>query len=1084
MNKIFTLAIATTLALGASAADVHVYDNGTLANGLEPNHWWNATWNLADSHASAPGEQLLSFKATDGGANASMGIVCNRNVFPVGPLHSSTLHFSWYTEGTGKYIIRLTQPEQDYSFTVSPETTGKWNTVALNLAEAYPAVSENWRTDNLNGNPFVFSIVLENGSENNIIYFKDIYFSDIDETWTAPVKPETPKPSTVPVPTQKAENVVSLFSDSYPAATTFGIGGWGQATQAEVMEIDGKHVYALKYFNYLGWEFAQHLDVTNCKYMHVDFWTPDGTTFGFTPISPGAEKAWVAPQVKQNEWNSYDVELTHWDNVNFTDLFQVKFDQGNGQTTGYIANVYFYGESANAPTLTAEATDITFNSANITYNVTLPDEIAGADYKVFYTLGEGIDTEAAASPIALTGLTENTTYNMQLWAVATKDGETFESSKVKVTFKTPRENPDAEAHWYGNINGTVNNNPYQISYEFIATPEGNLTINATFDDTTWEIPGFVPKVFAQTGVRDMTVERPSATVTTPDAFNEGDMLTIRFYCPFAGGLLETENILYTFGESNQKPVVTPTPIVAAKAQNVAMTSAEIAYTITFPMGAEADSYVVKYSLDGAEEAEAAESPIALTGLTAGTEYTCQVWAVATKGTETFTSEKAGVTFTTIAEGAEAKTYHKIIDTYLPNARYFNPADEGVEAKREVPVQILATVTHNLDKTITVDMEYVTAHPIVGIVTPRLKMVDTDHAGQGKQPENAEMTQVEGTKYTYTSEADPDKVYADNANVAYFEFQFVYADGGAANIPFGGYNAGQENDPVTVGDAASIRFTAPSVAHAGTQETYSVIAVDENNHFVFESPVEVTSGTIDFNEDGRHFIATTRGDAKVTATCGELTADFTLTVLSETTTLATEATVTASETAENPANIMNGNHDDVCFWPCTDTQNHWFEIDLGAAVFVELLHLDWEGAKATDYTVTMSKDPISAAPATSSAMRVAAPTLKVFEITDEAGQGGTDHIYSKIANPGYQPVEARYIRIETTKAHDAGWGIKLHEAQVYASPQDTTGIESVTGDDTDAPVEYYNLQGVRVDNPAAGHIYIRRQGNTATKVAIR
>lgn len=44
----------------------------------------------------------------------------------------------------------------------------------------------------------------------------------------------------------------------------------------------------------------------------------------------------------------------------------------------------------------------------------------------------------------------------------------------------------------------------------------------------------------------------------------------------------------------------------------------------------------------------------------------------------------------------------------------------------------------------------------------------------------------------------------------------------------------------------------------------------------------------------------------------------------------------------------------------------------------------------------------------------------------------------------------------------------------------SGIESITGADDNAPVEYYNLQGVRVANPESG-VYIRRQGTTATKV---
>ena len=48
---------------------------------------------------------------------------------------------------------------------------------------------------------------------------------------------------------------------------------------------------------------------------------------------------------------------------------------------------------------------------------------------------------------------------------------------------------------------------------------------------------------------------------------------------------------------------------------------------------------------------------------------------------------------------------------------------------------------------------------------------------------------------------------------------------------------------------------------------------------------------------------------------------------------------------------------------------------------------------------------------------------------------------------------------------------------------TTGITAVETEDTDAPVEYYNMQGVRVMNPAQG-LYIRRQGNRVEKVALR
>lgn len=48
---------------------------------------------------------------------------------------------------------------------------------------------------------------------------------------------------------------------------------------------------------------------------------------------------------------------------------------------------------------------------------------------------------------------------------------------------------------------------------------------------------------------------------------------------------------------------------------------------------------------------------------------------------------------------------------------------------------------------------------------------------------------------------------------------------------------------------------------------------------------------------------------------------------------------------------------------------------------------------------------------------------------------------------------------------------------------TSGIKNVTATDENAPVEYYNLQGIRVNNPEGG-VYIRRQGSTATKVLVK
>jgi hypothetical protein len=48
------------------------------------------------------------------------------------------------------------------------------------------------------------------------------------------------------------------------------------------------------------------------------------------------------------------------------------------------------------------------------------------------------------------------------------------------------------------------------------------------------------------------------------------------------------------------------------------------------------------------------------------------------------------------------------------------------------------------------------------------------------------------------------------------------------------------------------------------------------------------------------------------------------------------------------------------------------------------------------------------------------------------------------------------------------------------PRTLSAVNAVESPDTDAPTEYYNLQGVRVNNPAHG-IFIRRQGQSANVV---
>ena len=49
---------------------------------------------------------------------------------------------------------------------------------------------------------------------------------------------------------------------------------------------------------------------------------------------------------------------------------------------------------------------------------------------------------------------------------------------------------------------------------------------------------------------------------------------------------------------------------------------------------------------------------------------------------------------------------------------------------------------------------------------------------------------------------------------------------------------------------------------------------------------------------------------------------------------------------------------------------------------------------------------------------------------------------------------------------------------------SSGVDEISADDVNAPVEYFNLQGVKIDNPTPGSTVIRRQGSTSVKVLVK
>lgn len=78
-----------------------------------------------------------------------------------------------------------------------------------------------------------------------------------------------------------------------------------------------------------------------------------------------------------------------------------------------------------------------------------------------------------------------------------------------------------------------------------------------------------------------------------------------------------------------------------------------------------------------------------------------------------------------------------------------------------------------------------------------------------------------------------------------------------------------------------------------------------------------------------------------------------------------------------------------------------------------------------------------------------------------------------------------LDIKMTKSCKAGEQNRFafKSFKLFYKGNDGSGVQNIVVDDGNAPVEYYNLQGVRVANPANG-LYIVRQGNKVSKRIIK
>lgn len=111
----------------------------------------------------------------------------------------------------------------------------------------------------------------------------------------------------------------------------------------------------------------------------------------------------------------------------------------------------------------------------------------------------------------------------------------------------------------------------------------------------------------------------------------------------------------------------------------------------------------------------------------------------------------------------------------------------------------------------------------------------------------------------------------------------------------------------------------------------------------------------------------------------------------------------------------------------------------------------------------------------------AAVANTYTVTDDSG---SITLYNQFNNASYYDV-VEVVTSETKTLTVEGFiSVRNGVAQVVpAKVSDPSGVETIEAEESNAPVEYYNMQGVKVAHPESG-LFIRVQGNKATKVLVK
>lgn len=707
-----------------------------------------------------------------------------------------------------------------------------------------------------------------------------------------------------------------------------------------------------------------------------------------------------------------------------------------------------YEQAVPMPSISASVSDVTSVSANLTYNVEFPEGYANTSVTL-----NGEDAAASAT-LNLADLSPKTEYIYIVKAEGEFNGKTFSAEK-NVTFTTAREAGDLPV-WYG----LTEKDGFTAAYSITYNADKTLTVEAEIE-TEKETPEGDRNFHIYIGGNEWLKLHADAalpevlTGTTESTFEEGAEITWEWYLPYAGGVYQESN-LYIVGSENEKPAVAPR--LSVNVADVTFNSASIAYEVT--NASDFTNLVVKMN-----EQVVTESPVVVTDLDENTEYTYTFSVTGDRNGETFTGKDVKISFKTLRENAVDLVYADYIKAELKNA-YLAGEDAGLA--RTFYVSLPFQVTYKADGTAKYEIDLAQVESIVGLV-PQIYW-----NGFKTLSKNAETG-------LYEYDFGVQESGADVSISHYLAYAGGVLDQNFHNV-YGTWGVEQSRPQIGAPASLSLNVSKPDV-RVGVPFPIDVRLADANGYFMPASDVEfeaegaaVSNGLCTVADKGVYTLKGLVGSL-------EAETSFACFINASSENLVKGKAPYAydpftAEGAEN--NITDDSEQSEAIWSCADSDEHYAYFDLGAEYAVEGITMVWEGAYATAYDIVLSLNKLG-----ESAPVVLANGITSDHTIEVTGNNSTRVSHAVMGEDGsYDFVKARYVGLKTKTALNSDWGIKPRDLKVYGGSWDVvSALDMLDIDNSDAPVEYYNLQGVRVLNPENG-LFIRRQGNKSEKVLVK